>query len=61
LLMGGYLITTERDLDNAQAGSRLNAERLLSGENPSNGPVLAAAVNSSPDAVFMDLVSYQAR
>ena len=61
LLMGGYLITTERALDSAQDASRLNAEHLLSGENPSNGPVLAAAVNSSSDAVFMDLVSYRAR
>jgi len=59
LLMSGYLITSEQASDAALANNSLSAERVLSGENAA--PMLAAAVNSSPDAVFMDLVSYRAR
>jgi anti-sigma factor RsiW len=61
LLLGGYVVSSERFMNGAQAAIGLSAERVFSGENPADGPVLAAAVNSSPDAVFMDLVSYRGR
>jgi len=61
LLMSGYLISSERATDSALANNGLSAERILSGDDRAAEPVLAAAVNSSPDAVFMALVSYRAR
>ena len=61
LLMGAYVISSERAVDVARAGDPI-AERLLSGDSfPANSPVLTAAVQSNQNAVFMDLVSYRSR
>ena len=52
LLMGGYVISSEP----AAEAARLSGDGF-----PVNAPVLTAAVNSNPNAVFMDLVSYRGR
>lgn len=57
LLMGGYVISSERAMQGVRTGGDPMAERLLSGGNLP----LTAAVNSTPNDVFMDLVSYGAR
>ena len=52
LLLGGYVISSERAVERYSLG----------GDSfPVNAPVLTAAVNSNPDAVFVDLVSYRGR
>jgi predicted anti-sigma-YlaC factor YlaD len=53
LLMGAYVISTERSMRPVRQDTM--ARQLLP-----DAPVLAA-VNSSPNAVFMELVSYQGR
>lgn len=58
LLMGAYVVSTEPTDQVAQP----IAVSLLSGDSfPVDQPVLTAAVHSNPNAVFMDLVTYQGR
>jgi hypothetical protein len=56
LLMGAYMISTERGMQ----GSFATSEQLLSGDSLITESLTVAA-NSNPNAVFMDLVSYQGR
>ena len=58
LLMGGYVISAERSAHGLSASGDPMAERLLAGNDNS---MLMAAVKPSPNAVFVDLVSYQGR
>lgn len=56
LLMGAYMISTERRVE----GSIASSEQFLAGDDFATDTLLVAA-NSNPNAVFMDLVSYQGR
>ena len=56
LLMGAYMISTERSMQATFA----NGEQFLAGDSFS-AETLTIAANSNPNAVFMDLVSYQGR
>ena len=50
LLAGGYVISSEQTTQ----GNGLGGASF-----PVNAPVLTAAMNSNPNAIFMDLVSYR--
>jgi hypothetical protein len=54
VLMGGYVVTTEREMEAPNAHVQME-EKLLPGAS------VLTAVSSNPDAVFMNLVSYRSR